>query len=213
MCLVQSLWWCFTLMLLIYGKSFCYCYVGCSVKSQFYVEFHSVLFWTSEWAIPRHMEFRESSTFFRGITRTVPSLFQGIFRNMISMATLSQTFGKSSSMQDKDVRRKMLNFLLYKRHDTLTEYVLLYKFLFVYVLIFYVSIMHGPNVLPGALSHPLSVFLLFGLCIVCTVQYNVPRCTPTVHLYTRSYVHLISQRLLHTLFLELCNLFSEKNKF
>jgi hypothetical protein len=56
-----------------------------------------------------------------------------------------------------------INFLLYKRHDTLTEYVLLYKFLFVYVLIFYVSIMHGPNVLSEALSHPLSFFLLCGL--------------------------------------------------
>jgi hypothetical protein len=62
-------------------------------------------------------------------------------------------------MQDMDVRRKMLNFLLYKRHDTLTEYVILYKFLFVYVLIFYVSIMHVRNLHLGALSHPLTGFI------------------------------------------------------
>jgi hypothetical protein len=38
----------------------------------------SDLFRTSEWVIPRHTEFREISTFFRGITKTVPSLFRGI---------------------------------------------------------------------------------------------------------------------------------------
>jgi hypothetical protein len=47
----------------------------------------------------------------------------------------------------------------------------------------------------------------------CTAQYNVPLCTPTVHQYTVLTYTLISQRLPHTMFLELCNLFSEENKF
>ncbi len=40
---------------------------------------NSVPFRTSEWAIPRHTEFRERCTLFRGITKTIPSLFRGIF--------------------------------------------------------------------------------------------------------------------------------------
>ncbi len=41
-----------------------------------------------EWAIPRQMEFRERSTFFRGITKTVQSLFRGIFSERL-LATLA----------------------------------------------------------------------------------------------------------------------------
>jgi hypothetical protein len=41
--------------------------------------FRSIPFRSSEWDIPRHTEFREISTFFRGITKTVPSLFHGFF--------------------------------------------------------------------------------------------------------------------------------------
>ncbi len=44
-----------------------------------FAEFCSVLFGTLEWANMRHTEFRERSTIFRGITKTVPSLFLGIF--------------------------------------------------------------------------------------------------------------------------------------
>ncbi len=44
-----------------------------------FAEFCSVLFRTLEWANPRHPEFRERSSVFHGITKTVPSLFLGIF--------------------------------------------------------------------------------------------------------------------------------------
>jgi hypothetical protein len=41
------------------------------------------------------------STLFRGITKTVPSLFRGIFRNEISMATLSES-GASGVVHGND---------------------------------------------------------------------------------------------------------------
>ncbi len=40
-----------------------------TVKKLFFAEFRSVPFRTSEWANPRHIEFRERSTLFRGITK------------------------------------------------------------------------------------------------------------------------------------------------
>jgi hypothetical protein len=54
-------------------------YLDCSVKLNFFAEFRSVPFRASELALPRNSECLGMSTFFRGITETVPSLFCGIF--------------------------------------------------------------------------------------------------------------------------------------
>jgi hypothetical protein len=43
------------------------------------IPFRSVPFRASELALPRNSECLGMSTFFRGITETVPSLFRGIF--------------------------------------------------------------------------------------------------------------------------------------
>jgi hypothetical protein len=60
-------------------KRFFFQYVDCSVKLHYCVEFRSVPFRASELALPRNSECLGMSTFFRGITETVPSLFRGIF--------------------------------------------------------------------------------------------------------------------------------------
>jgi hypothetical protein len=52
------------------------------------VPFRSIPFRTSELALPRHTEFHERSTFFRGITRAFWVYSAECFRNWISMATL-----------------------------------------------------------------------------------------------------------------------------
>jgi hypothetical protein len=50
-------------------------------KTSFFrgIPFHSVPFRASEWSLPRNSECLGMSTFFRGITEIVPSLFRGIF--------------------------------------------------------------------------------------------------------------------------------------
>ncbi len=55
------------------------------------VPFRSVSFRASELALPRNSECLGMSTFFRGITETVPSLFCGIFseRNSVPNPTLT----------------------------------------------------------------------------------------------------------------------------
>ncbi len=53
------------------------------------IPFRSVPFRPSELALPRNSECLGISTFFRGITEAVPSLFRGIFRNEIPFPTLS----------------------------------------------------------------------------------------------------------------------------
>ncbi len=66
-----------------------------------------------------------------------------------------------------------------------------FKFLFVYVLIFYVSIMHGPNVLSGALSgFPILYPSFFSVvCELYVLYCTMYRSAPTEHKYTSSYVH------------------------
>jgi hypothetical protein len=72
---------------LIYEMKSLFCiYDVYSVKPHFFAEF--VSFRTLKWGIPRRTEFRGMSIYFRGITKTDPSLFRRIFRNGISMATL-----------------------------------------------------------------------------------------------------------------------------
>jgi hypothetical protein len=63
---------------------------GCAsfVKLYFFAEFLSFLFRASELALPRNSECLGMSTFFRGITETVPSLFRGIFSDEIPFPTL-----------------------------------------------------------------------------------------------------------------------------
>jgi hypothetical protein len=53
------------------------------------IPFRSVSFRASELALPRNSECLGMSTFFRGITETVPSLFRGIFseRNSVPNPT------------------------------------------------------------------------------------------------------------------------------
>ncbi len=57
----------------------------------------SVPFWASEWALPRTSECLGMSTFFRGITETVPSLFRGIFPERNSVPNPSRSFMKKSA--------------------------------------------------------------------------------------------------------------------
>jgi hypothetical protein len=45
----------------------------------YFAEFHAVLFRVTEWTLPRHSESRGMSTLFRGVTKSIPSLFRGIF--------------------------------------------------------------------------------------------------------------------------------------
>jgi hypothetical protein len=56
-------------------------YFGCFRKLIFFrgIPFRSVPFRVTEWTLPRHSESHGMSTLFRGITKTVPSLFRGIF--------------------------------------------------------------------------------------------------------------------------------------
>ncbi len=42
-----------------------------TLTKKFFAEFRSVLFWTSEWSLPRHREFCKRRTFFHGISKTV----------------------------------------------------------------------------------------------------------------------------------------------
>ncbi len=64
-------------------------YSGCFVKLIFSAEFRSVPFRSSELALPRKLECLGMSTFFRGITETITSLFRGIFseRNSVPNPT------------------------------------------------------------------------------------------------------------------------------
>jgi hypothetical protein len=56
------------------------------------IPFRSLPFRASELALPRNSECLGMSTFFRGITETVPSLFRGIFseRNSVPNPTHTQ---------------------------------------------------------------------------------------------------------------------------
>jgi hypothetical protein len=56
-------------------------FVSCFVKLHYFrgIPFRSVRFRTTKLALLMNTEFRGMSTFFRGITKTVPSLFRGIF--------------------------------------------------------------------------------------------------------------------------------------
>ncbi len=64
------------------------------IFSQNSVPFRFVPFRNSKWAIPRHTDFRERSTFFRGITKTIPSLSEEFFRkrNFNGNPTIRQLF-------------------------------------------------------------------------------------------------------------------------
>ncbi len=61
-------------------------------KTSFFrgIPFHSVPFRASELALPRNSECLGMSTFFRGITEIIPSLFRGIFLNEIPFPTLAE---------------------------------------------------------------------------------------------------------------------------
>ncbi len=48
-------------------------------SSDYFAEFGSVPFRVTEWTLPKYSESHGMSTLFRGITKTVPSLFRGIF--------------------------------------------------------------------------------------------------------------------------------------
>ncbi len=82
-----NLRWCLHDAFFIYEMKSIFCfYVVYSVNPDFFAEV--VPFRALEWAIPRRREFRGMNIFFRGITKTVPSLSAEFFRNGISMATL-----------------------------------------------------------------------------------------------------------------------------
>ena len=65
-------------------------YLVCSVKLHFFAEFRSVPFRSAELALPRNSEYLGMSTFFRGITETVPSLFRGIHSERNSVPNPNQ---------------------------------------------------------------------------------------------------------------------------
>ncbi len=79
-------------------KSYFAQYLVCSVKLHFFAEFRSVPFRASELAFPRNSECLGMSTFFRGITETIPSLFRGIFseRNSVPNPTRNKGGGTHS---------------------------------------------------------------------------------------------------------------------
>ncbi len=54
-------------------------FVSCFVKLHNFAEFRSVSFRVTEWTLLKYSEPHGMSTLFRGITKTVPSLFRGIF--------------------------------------------------------------------------------------------------------------------------------------
>jgi hypothetical protein len=54
-------------------------FVSCFVKLHYFAEFLSVSFRVTEWTLPKYSESHGISTLFRGIMKTVPSLFRGIF--------------------------------------------------------------------------------------------------------------------------------------
>jgi hypothetical protein len=60
------------------------------------IPFRFIPFRTSELALPRKSEFLGMSTFFRGITETVPSLFRGIFSERNSVPNPNLRISKYS---------------------------------------------------------------------------------------------------------------------
>jgi hypothetical protein len=58
------------------------------------IPFRSVPFRASELALPRNSECLGMSTFFRGITETIPSLFRGIFSERNSVPNPKLTTNK-----------------------------------------------------------------------------------------------------------------------
>ncbi len=69
-------------------------YSGCFAKLIFSAEYRSVPFRASELAFPRKSECLGMSTFFRGITETVPSLFRGIFSEQNSVPNTTFVAGE-----------------------------------------------------------------------------------------------------------------------
>jgi hypothetical protein len=56
------------------------------------------------------------STFFRGTTETVPSLFRGIFSEQKSVANLSETCDEEKGLFNKTLLQRNLTFFTVKAH-------------------------------------------------------------------------------------------------
>ncbi len=69
------------------------------------IPFRSVSFRASELALPRNTECIGMSTFFRGITEDVPSLFRGIFSERNSVPNPSPTPSHSLATRIKALRK------------------------------------------------------------------------------------------------------------
>ncbi len=68
------------------------------------IPFRSVPFRASELALPRNSECLGMSTFFRGITETVPSLFRGIFSERNSVPNPSHVPTEGEEKDDRKTK-------------------------------------------------------------------------------------------------------------
>ncbi len=106
-------------------------FVSCFVKLHYFAEFRSVSFRVMEWTLPKYSESHGMSTLFRGITKTVPSLFRGIFseRNFDGNPSINSPIYKLytireyrlSAINNAESFRWMIRraILRYKRHAEL----------------------------------------------------------------------------------------------